>query len=99
MTRRLLAVAAAVLVQACTSAPPAPPERQAQAKPAAPLSPVPPQAAVPQPAPPPPAQPPTGSGVLDGAKPPLFEGERQEVAEPLRGVRKVDRTTQADDLW
>ena len=100
MTWRLLAVAiAAVLVQACASAPPAPPERQPQDIAAAPSAPVPPQAATPQPAPPPPAKPPAGSGVLDTAKPPPFEGERQEVAEPLRGVRKVDRTAQADDLW
>ena len=102
MTWRILAVAAAVLVQACSSAPPAPPaspERQPQDIAAAPSAPVPPQAATPQPAPPPPAKPPAGSGVLDTAKPPPFEGERQEVAEPLRGVRKVDRTAQADDLW
>ena len=102
MTWRILAVAAAVLVQACSSAPPAPPaspERQPQDIAAAPSAPVPPQAATPQPAPPAPAKPPAGSGVLDTAKPPPFEGERQEVAEPLRGVRKVDRTAQADDLW
>jgi membrane-bound lytic murein transglycosylase D len=100
MTWRLLAVAAAVLVQACSSAPPAPPERQPQDIAAAPPpSVVPPQAATPKPAPPPPVQPPAGSGVLDTAKPPPFEGERQEVAEPLRGVRKVDRTARADDLW
>jgi len=100
MTWRLLAVAtAAVLVQACASAPSAPPERQPPDIAAAPSIPVPPQAAPPQPAPPPPVKPPAGSGVLDTAKPPPFEGERQEVAEPLRGVRKVDRTAQADDLW
>ncbi len=101
MTWRLLAVGAAVLVQACSSAPPAPPERQPQDT--APPPPVKPQAASPQPppqpAPLPPLQPPAGSGVLDTAKPAPFEGERQEVAEPLRGVRKVDRTAQADDLW
>src|SRR3954464_8056434 len=120
MTWRLLAmVAAAVLVQACSSAPPAPAERPPQdtaaaapstslppqaaspqpAAPPPPSPPPPPQPASPQPAPPPPAKPPAGSGVLDTAKPPPFEGERQEVADPLRGVRKVDRTAQADDLW
>jgi membrane-bound lytic murein transglycosylase D len=98
MKWRLLAVAAALLAQSCTSAPPAPPERQPQDT-AAPPSPVQPQAATPKPPPPPPAQPPAGSGVVDTAKPPPFEGERQEIAEPLRGVRKVDRTAQADDLW
>ena len=98
MTRRFLAVAAAALVQACTSAPPAPPERQPQDTPAPPPLPVQPQAAAPKPAPPPP-QPPAATGTLDTAKLPPFEGERQEIAEPLRGVRKVDRTAQADDLW
>ena len=102
MTGRFLAVAVAVaataLVQACTSAPPTPPERQPQNIPAAPPPPIQPQAAAPQPAPPPPPQPPAG-GALDAAKLPPFEGERQEIAEPLRGVRKVDRTAQADDLW
>ena len=97
MTWRILAVAAAVLVQACSSAPPAPPERPAQDTAAAPSPPVQPQAAIPKPVPP--VQPPASSGALDTAKPPPpFEGERQEVAEPMRGVRKVDRTAQADDL-
>jgi membrane-bound lytic murein transglycosylase D len=98
MTWRILAVAAAVLVQACSSAPPAPPERPAQDTAAAPSPPVQPQAATPKPVPA--VQPPASSGALDTAKPPPpFEGERQEVAEPMRGVRKVDRTAQADDLW
>jgi membrane-bound lytic murein transglycosylase D len=98
MTWRILAVAAAVLVQACSSAPPAPPERPAQDTAAAPSPPVQPQASIPKPVPP--VQPPASSGALDTAKPPPpFEGERQEVAEPMRGVRKVDRTAQADDLW
>ena len=102
MTWRLLAVAAAaVLVQACASAPPAPPERQPQdIAAAAPSTPV--SASSRHPRSPlrlRPCSAPAGSGVLDTAKPPPFEGERQEVAEPLRGVRKVDRTVQADDLW
>jgi peptidoglycan lytic transglycosylase D len=100
MTKRAFAAAVALLVQACASTPPPPPaEPQPQTVPAAPQPSVQRQAANPKPAPIPPAQPPAGSGVLDTAKLPPFEGERQEVAEPLRGVRKVDRTAQADDLW
>src|SRR6185436_4398441 len=90
MTWRLLAAVAVVLVQACAGAPPppeAPQESQAAVVAAPPTPPV------VQPAPP------AGSGVLDTAKLPPFEGERQEVSEPLRGVRKVDRTAPVDDLW
>src|ERR1051326_9418305 len=97
MTKRALAAAAALLVQACASTPPA--EPQPQNIPAAPQPSVQPQAANPKPAPTPPAPPPAGSAVLDTAKLQPFEGERRDVAEPLRGVRKVDRTAQADDLW
>jgi peptidoglycan lytic transglycosylase D len=106
MTARLLAAAAVVLVQACasTSSTPEPtPQEAAPAKPAVPApapvpAAIPPQAAI-APAVAPPAAPPAGSGVLDAAKLPPFEGQREEISEPLRGVRKVDRTAQADDLW
>ena len=102
MTARLLAAAAVVLMQACASTPPPPePTPQDPALPAAPapaLTPAPPQAVI-TPAVPSPVAPPAGSGVLDTAKLPPFEGERQEIAEPLRGVRRVDRTARADDLW
>ena len=37
--------------------------------------------------------------VPDASRLPPFEGERQTVREPLRGVRKVDRTVEHDDLW
>jgi len=108
MTARLLAAAAVVLIQACASTPPPPeptPQETTPAMPAlraaapAPAA-TPPQAApaVPPPAAPP-ALPPLGSGVIDAAKLPPFEGQRKEISEPLRGVRKVDRTAQADDLW
>jgi membrane-bound lytic murein transglycosylase D len=94
-------------MQACASVPPPPePPPQAQSVPAAPApapastpTPVPPQAAIAPTVPPPPATPGTGTGVLDAAKLPPFDGQRQEISEPLRGVRKVDRTAQADDLW
>ncbi len=36
---------------------------------------------------------------LDGTRLPPFDGEKQEVREPLRGVATVDRTVQPDDLW
>jgi membrane-bound lytic murein transglycosylase D len=36
---------------------------------------------------------------LDATRLPPFDGEKQEVREPLRGVAKVDRTVQPDDLW
>jgi membrane-bound lytic murein transglycosylase D len=101
MTWRFLAAVAAALVQACASAP-SPPEAQPQDIAAAPTPAALSQVTTPQPAPPPPAQPaqpPAGSGLLDAAKLPPFEGERQEVSEPLRGVRRVDRTAPADDLW
>jgi membrane-bound lytic murein transglycosylase D len=107
MTRRILAAIAAALVQACASTPPPDPELPQDI---AAVAPAPPPAAIsaPSPAPlsapppeakPPPAPAPVGSGVLDGAKLPPFEGERREISEPLRGVRRVDRTTPPDDLW
>ncbi|HEY1287899.1 MAG TPA: transglycosylase SLT domain-containing protein [Burkholderiales bacterium] len=99
MTKRAFAAAAALLVQACASTPPPPPEPKPQNIPAASQPSAQPPAANPKPAPVQPAQPAAGSGVLDTAKLPPFEGERHEIAEPLRGVRKVDRTAQADDLW
>jgi len=36
---------------------------------------------------------------LDASRLPPFDGEKQEVKEPLRGVATVDRTVQPDDLW
>jgi membrane-bound lytic murein transglycosylase D len=109
MSWRLIAAAAAVLVQACASAPPPPPEPRPSPEVAAVLPPASPPATAPSIAPPPPpfappvakppAPAPAGSGVLEAAKLPPFEGQREEVSEPLRGVRKVDRTTPADDLW
>jgi membrane-bound lytic murein transglycosylase D len=52
-------------------------------------------------APPPPATDaaPAASRPLDAARLPPFEGERQEVREPLRGVARVDRTVRHDDVW
>jgi membrane-bound lytic murein transglycosylase D len=56
----------------------------------------------PPPAPPPAAKPPpqpAGSGLLDAAKLPPFEGERLTVQDPLRGLATIDRTVPPDDLW
>ncbi|MBI1942398.1 MAG: transglycosylase SLT domain-containing protein [Betaproteobacteria bacterium] len=36
---------------------------------------------------------------LDASRLPPFEGAREEVSEPLRGLRRIDRTVQHDDLW
>jgi len=36
---------------------------------------------------------------LDATRLPPFDGEKQVVKEPLRGVATVDRTVQPDDLW
>ncbi len=36
---------------------------------------------------------------LDGSRLPPFDGEKQTVKEPLRGVATVDLTVQPDDLW
>jgi len=49
----------------------------------------------------PPTRPPPAPGVaaLDASKLPPFEGEKREVREALRGLPKVDRTVQPDDLW
>lgn len=36
---------------------------------------------------------------LDATRLPPFDGEKQVVQEPLRGVRTIDLTVQPDDLW
>jgi len=36
---------------------------------------------------------------LDANRLPPFEGGREEVREPLRGLARVDRTVRQDDLW
>jgi membrane-bound lytic murein transglycosylase D len=95
MTWRVFAAVAAALVQACASAPPPsePPQDITSVSPE--VTPAAPPQAPTRPAP----QPPAGSGLLDASKLPPFEGERREISEPLRGLRRVDRTTPADDLW
>jgi len=61
-----------------------------------------PRQAVPAPVVPPPAPPPRAvvpSKPLDATRLPPFDGEKQVVQEPLRGVRTIDLTVQPDDLW
>jgi membrane-bound lytic murein transglycosylase D len=53
----------------------------------------------PFPASPAPAPAPSGSGVLDASKLPPFDGQREAVKEPLRGLAKLDHTLPPDDLW
>jgi len=95
--RKTLAALALALLQACAT-PPAPQEAQQETpQPQAAPSPLSePEAR--QASPSAPAKP-AGSGVLDAAKLPPFDGERREVKEPLRGVTTIDRTAPADDLW
>jgi peptidoglycan lytic transglycosylase D len=54
---------------------------------------APPAVVTQQPAPKPP------EAAIDASRLPAFEGERQVVKEPLRGVAKIDRTVPPEDLW
>jgi membrane-bound lytic murein transglycosylase D len=102
MSRRFLVGVALGVLQACATPQPSPPEVAAQEAPAS--SAVEPQQqaqarVAPAPAPAPAPAAPAGTGILDVSKLPPFEGERQEIREPLRGVHKIDRTDAPDDLW
>jgi peptidoglycan lytic transglycosylase D len=97
MTRRLLTIVAAALVQACASTPPAPPEPEVQAAPQAPAQSLPAAAQRPADPVPPPVPPP--AVVLEAAKLPPFDGERREIKEPLRGIKGVDGTVAPQDVW
>ncbi len=46
-----------------------------------------------------PAKPVVSTAPLDATRLPPFDGEKQEVKEPLRGLATVDLTVQPDDLW
>jgi membrane-bound lytic murein transglycosylase D len=91
MTRRLLTIAAAALVQACASTP-APPEpeppQQAAAAPAA----SPTVAELPAPIPPP-------AVAAEAAKPPPVDTERREIKEPQPPTKKVDVPAGPQDVW
>jgi membrane-bound lytic murein transglycosylase D len=53
----------------------------------------------PQPGPPDRELAPVASAPLEAAKLPPFDGERRDVNEPLRGIRKVDGADLQKDLW
>jgi membrane-bound lytic murein transglycosylase D len=91
--RKLLVLAAVLVLQACASTP-AP--DGATEPPQAPQEPVVqpvPQAVTPAPRPAPAQEP------LRAEKLPKFDGERVEVQVPLKGLPTIDRTVPADDLW
>jgi membrane-bound lytic murein transglycosylase D len=103
-TTKFVVLLMVALLQACAtpSSPPSEPEQQAPPSPVfEPQQSVAPQPTAPaaKPAAPAVPAPPSGTGVLDAAKLPPFEGERREIKEPLRGVHKIDRTAAPDDLW
>src|SRR2546425_7164197 len=88
--KQVLAGLLIALLQACASQP-APPELPAEEAPGAASS-APPGPVGPQPAPP-------ESSLPDASRLPPFQGERQGVQEPMRGLRKIDRTAPPADLW
>ena len=89
IANRLWLAVAAALLQACASQPLPP---AAGPEPAASPSPV---FAGSEPR----AAPRPSSAPLDATRLPPFDGERQEVREPLRGLAKIDLTAAPDDLW
>ena len=94
---KLICVALAVLLGACATPPPTPapePARRAARQDFRILEPR-TQDALPARD----QQPDASALPLDASRLPPFDGERREVHEPLRGVTKVDRTVQPDDLW
>ena len=94
-TTRFAALLIVGLLQACATPSPAPPQEEPLAaepvaQPALPPAPAKPKAA---PAPKPPAV------ALEAAKLPPFEGERREIKEPLRGIKKVESGAGPRDVW
>ncbi|TMH94688.1 MAG: hypothetical protein E6H47_01850, partial [Betaproteobacteria bacterium] len=83
--KQVLAGLLLALLQACASKP-VPPEPPAEGAPAA---------AVASSAPP---APPAAS-LADASRLAPFEGGQQVIGEPLRGLRKIDRTEPPADLW
>lgn len=98
--RKLVVVTLVLLVQACAT-PPAPPPAEEVAPPQQ-VAPPPEQAAQPDQAaqkPAEPAKPKPAAPAVAASRPAPFDGERQVVTEPLRGVTKIDRTVPPEDLW
>jgi membrane-bound lytic murein transglycosylase D len=106
LKRRIWLLLALGLLQACASQQPAlPPEPEpdpqpaqagapAAAPPAAPVAAAPKPRTKPKPVAVVPAPPP-----VDAASLPPFEGRREVVIEPLRGVKTIDTTVPAEDIW
>jgi len=92
--KQVLAGLSIALLQACASQP-VPAEMPVEEPTGAVLASSAPPA--PQPAVQPPAQPPVSLPDASGLPP--FEGERRVMQEPLRGLRKIDRTEPPADLW
>jgi membrane-bound lytic murein transglycosylase D len=92
--KQVLAGLLFALLQACASQPVAPEMPVEEPGGAVVASSAPPAA---KPAAQAPAQPP--ASLADASRLPPFEGERQVVQEPLRGLRKIDRTEHPSDLW
>jgi membrane-bound lytic murein transglycosylase D len=84
-TTRLVGFMTVALLQACASTSPPPEEASA------------PEWRWPWQAPP--AKPLEPVAVLEVSKLPPFEGERRDVNEPLRGIRKIDDAQLHKDLW
>jgi membrane-bound lytic murein transglycosylase D len=99
-TTNFVVLSMVALLQACATPSSPPPSEEAVQGVGVAAAPTPTGEAQPQPAAPQ-ARPaaPAGTGLVDAAKLPPFDGERREVREPLRGVHKIDRTTAPDDLW
>jgi membrane-bound lytic murein transglycosylase D len=97
-TRKLIALTLALLAQACAT-PSAPPPIATDEPAVGTVLEQAPQAPEPKAAEPakPPAPAPQPTAKPSPSVP--FEGERQVVTEPLRGVTKIDRTVPPDDLW
>jgi membrane-bound lytic murein transglycosylase D len=97
-------LAAALLAQACATQPPheqpaAVAEEPVREEPLGEQAVQVPVVPIPVPAEPISKPAPAGTGLLDAAKLPPFEGGRETVSEPLRGLTTVDRTVPPDDLW
>ncbi len=88
--RRAALCAAAALLQACSSVPTDTPIPGAGGEASPPPAPMVQMEA---------GQPPVPPTPLEASRLPPFEGEQHTIREPLRGVRKVDRTVEHGDLW
>ena len=91
LAKRAALVALAAMLAACAT-PSLPPPASRDASPAAPVL-------EPRGAPESSAQPVPARAIETPARLLPFDGERREVREPLRGIARIDRTAEHDDLW